>query len=174
MAQTYQREMMVGDTREASHNAKPSGVFPKAHSYDGGWGFVLPQKDGTFAIASAIDGGIVGSGDDAGIHIDGPEVASSHARIEVRADGVYLEDLFVEPDARGRGYGRALLARLAVIAMERNCSRVEWAVLDWNEPSIGFYKSIGAVPMDEWTVFRLEGDALETLATRASGEPAAG
>jgi len=78
--------------------------------------------------------------------------------------GVYLEDLFVKPEARGRGYGKALLARLAQLARERGCGRVEWAVLDWNTPSIEFYKSLGALPMDDWTVFRLTGDALEALA----------
>jgi GNAT superfamily N-acetyltransferase len=78
--------------------------------------------------------------------------------------GIYLEDLFVKPEARGRGYGKALLARLAQLARERGCGRVEWAVLDWNAPSIAFYKALGAVPMDDWTVFRLTGDALEKLA----------
>lgn len=77
--------------------------------------------------------------------------------------GIYLEDLFVKPEFRGRGYGKALLARLAQIARDRNCGRVEWAVLNWNEPAIAFYKSLGARPMDEWTVFRLTGDALEKL-----------
>lgn len=69
--------------------------------------------------------------------------------------GIYLEDLYVRPEFRGRGIGRALLARLEELARERNCGRVEWAVLNWNEPAIRFYKSIGARPMDEWTVFRL-------------------
>jgi GNAT superfamily N-acetyltransferase len=78
--------------------------------------------------------------------------------------GIYLEDLFVKPEYRGRGYGKALLARLAQIARERNCGRVEWAVLDWNEPSINFYKSLGARVMDEWHTFRLTGEALEKLA----------
>jgi GNAT superfamily N-acetyltransferase len=78
--------------------------------------------------------------------------------------GIYLEDLFVKPEARGRGYGKALLARLAVLAIERECGRVEWAVLDWNAPAIDFYKSLGAVPLDDWIIFRLTGDALETLA----------
>ena len=78
--------------------------------------------------------------------------------------GIYLEDLFVKPDYRGRGYGKALLARLAAIARERNCGRLEWAVLNWNEPAIGFYKSLGARPMDEWTVYRVTGKALEDLA----------
>ena len=78
--------------------------------------------------------------------------------------GIYLEDLFVNPEARGRGYGKALLARLAAIAKERNCGRLEWSVLDWNEPSIGFYKSLGAVPLDDWTMFRVTGGALDALA----------
>jgi len=78
--------------------------------------------------------------------------------------GVYLEDLFVKPEFRGRGYGKALLARLAQIARERDCGRVEWAVLDWNEPSIAFYESLGARKMDEWHVFRLTGPALDRLA----------
>src|SRR5215471_20107885 len=77
--------------------------------------------------------------------------------------GIYLEDLFVKPHARGKGLGRALLREIARLAVERGCGRVEWSVLDWNEPSIGFYKKLGAVPMDEWTVFRLTGEALERL-----------
>jgi GNAT superfamily N-acetyltransferase len=77
--------------------------------------------------------------------------------------GLYLEDLFVVPEARGRGFGRALLVRLAQIAVERKCGRFEWAVLDWNEPAIGFYKKLGAVPMEEWTIFRVTGEALERL-----------
>jgi GNAT superfamily N-acetyltransferase len=81
--------------------------------------------------------------------------------------GIYLEDLFVRPEARGRGIGKQLLAFLARTAVERRCARLEWAVLDWNEPSIGFYRSLGAVPMDEWTVFRLAGDALALLAGSA-------
>ena len=78
--------------------------------------------------------------------------------------GIYLEDLFVKPEARGKGFGKALLARLAQIAKSRNCGRVEWAVLDWNEPSIRFYESIGAVGLDDWRIFRLAGDALTSLA----------
>jgi GNAT superfamily N-acetyltransferase len=77
--------------------------------------------------------------------------------------GIYLEDLFVRPEARGQGVGKRLLAWLAAIALERGCGRLEWAVLDWNEPSIGFYKGLGAVPLDEWTTFRLTGAALERL-----------
>jgi GNAT superfamily N-acetyltransferase len=78
--------------------------------------------------------------------------------------GLYLEDLFVIPEMRGKGFGRALLVELAKIARERECGRFEWAVLDWNEPAIEFYKAIGAVPMDEWTIFRVTGEALNRLA----------
>lgn len=78
--------------------------------------------------------------------------------------GIYLEDLYVKPEHRGRGLGKALLARLATIALDRGCGRFEWAVLDWNEPSIGFYKALGAQAMDEWTVFRIDGEALSQLA----------
>lgn len=79
--------------------------------------------------------------------------------------GVYLEDLFVRPAARGSGLGKALLSRLAAIAVERDCARLEWSVLDWNEPAIGFYKKLGARLMDEWTVMRVDGEALTGLAT---------
>lgn len=78
--------------------------------------------------------------------------------------GIYLEDLFVQPEHRGTGLGKALLTALAEIAVDRGYARVEWWVLDWNTPSIEFYRRLGAVPMDEWTVFRLTGDALRNLA----------
>ena len=78
--------------------------------------------------------------------------------------GLYLEDLFVKPELRGKGYGRALLVHLARIARDRGCGRMEWAVLDWNEPAIGFYRALGAQPMDEWTVFRLTGEEIARLA----------
>jgi GNAT superfamily N-acetyltransferase len=78
--------------------------------------------------------------------------------------GIYLEDLFVASEMRGHGIGRALLAHLAALAVERGCGRLEWWVLDWNEDAIRFYRSLGAEPMDEWTVFRVAGDALERLA----------
>ena len=79
--------------------------------------------------------------------------------------GLYLEDLFVNPDARGKGVGRALLSHLAQLALARNCGRFEWSVLDWNEPAISFYRSIGAVAMDDWTTFRVSGDDLRRLAS---------
>jgi GNAT superfamily N-acetyltransferase len=78
--------------------------------------------------------------------------------------GVYLEDLFVAPEARGQGVGKTLLVRLAQLAVERDCARLEWWVLDWNTPAIEFYKSLGARPMDEWTVNRVDGEALLALA----------
>ncbi|MFF7456002.1 GNAT family N-acetyltransferase [Kitasatospora sp. NPDC008115] len=80
--------------------------------------------------------------------------------------GIYLEDLYVRPTSRGGGHGKALLLELARIAVERGYSRVEWSVLDWNRPSIDFYKALGAVPMDEWTVYRLTGDALTAAGAR--------
>jgi len=81
--------------------------------------------------------------------------------------GLYLEDLFVNPEKRGKGYGRALLVELAKIARDRGCGRMEWAVLDWNEPAINFYCALGAKPMDEWTVFRLTRDGIAKLANAA-------
>lgn len=81
--------------------------------------------------------------------------------------GLYLEDLFVRPAARGHGVGKALLARLAQLAVERGCGRFEWSVLDWNAPAIAFYQSLGAKPQNEWTIFRVAGDALGHLAGQA-------
>src|SRR6476469_2894529 len=89
--------------------------------------------------------------------------------------GLYLEDLFVKPEKRGKGYGRALLVELAKIARDRGCGRMEWAVLNWNEPAIKFYRALGAKPMNEWTVFRLTRDEIAKLAdaadTAASTQP---
>lgn len=82
--------------------------------------------------------------------------------------GIYLEDLFVQPEARGSGLGKALLSHLAALAVERDCARLEWSVLDWNEPSIGFYKALGARFMDEWTVMRVDGAALAQLGAGAA------
>lgn len=78
--------------------------------------------------------------------------------------GIYLEDLFVEPEHRGKGYGKAILKKLASIAVERGCGRLEWWCLDWNKPSIDFYLSLGAEPMTDWTVYRIAGDTLSKLA----------
>lgn len=78
--------------------------------------------------------------------------------------GLYLEDLYVKPECRGKGYGRALLKKLAQIAVERGCGRLEWVCLDWNQPSIDFYRSLGAVALDEWTVYRLTGETLQRMA----------
>ncbi len=80
--------------------------------------------------------------------------------------GIYLEDLFVLPEERGKGYGKALLRRLASIAVERKCGRLEWSCLDWNQPSIDFYFSLGAKPMTDWTVYRVDGETLKELAEK--------
>lgn len=79
--------------------------------------------------------------------------------------GLYLEDLYIRPEMRGRGYGKILLSFLAKLALDRKCGRFEWWCIDWNEPSINFYKSIGAMPMDEWTVYRVDNNALTDLAS---------
>ncbi|MBV8552566.1 MAG: GNAT family N-acetyltransferase [Acidobacteriaceae bacterium] len=83
--------------------------------------------------------------------------------------GIYLEDLFVEPEHRGKGIGKALLIHLAKLAVERGCGRLNWAVLDWNQPAIDFYKGLGAVPLEDWTVYRLSGAALDRLAGQSKG-----
>jgi len=83
-------------------------------------------------------------------------------------NGIYLEDLYVTPETRGKGFGKALLIRLAEIARDENCGRLEWWVLDWNESAIDFYKKLGAEAMEDWTVFRLDRDAIETLAASNS------
>jgi GNAT superfamily N-acetyltransferase len=82
--------------------------------------------------------------------------------------GLYLEDLFVRPEHRGKGYGRALLLDLAKVARDRGCGRMEWAVLDWNAPAIDFYKKLGAVPLEDWKIFRLTGDGIAKLAAEDS------
>lgn len=81
--------------------------------------------------------------------------------------GLYLEDLYVLPEFRGKGYGKALLQKLAAIAVERGCGRLEWSCLDWNQPSIDFYKALGAEPMSDWTVYRLTGETLTRMAQEA-------
>lgn len=82
--------------------------------------------------------------------------------------GIYLEDLFVDPEYRGKGYGKALLGKLAAIAVERGCGRLEWWCLDWNQPSIDFYRSLGAEPMSDWTTYRVTGETLKRLAEDAA------
>ena len=91
---------------------------------------------------------------------------SSPTQVSQALPGLYLEDLFVLPEARGSGVGRHLLAFLAARAIERGCCRMEWAVLNWNEPAIRFYKNLGAEPMNDWTVYRLSEEKLEELASR--------
>jgi GNAT superfamily N-acetyltransferase len=88
--------------------------------------------------------------------------------------GIYLEDLYVTPGARGHGVGRALIEHVAQVAAQRDCGRLEWAVLDWNRNAIAFYRSLGAEPLDDWTVYRVTGEALASLASRASGARLAG
>ncbi len=85
--------------------------------------------------------------------------------------GLYLEDLFVSPEHRGKGYGKAILTQLAQIALERGCGRLEWSCLDWNQPSINFYRSLGAEPMEDWTVYRLAGDTLRRVAEGGAQPP---
>ena len=82
--------------------------------------------------------------------------------------GIYLEDLFVRPEYRGHGHGKALIRELARITVERGCGRLEWCCLDWNQPSIDFYRSLGAIPMEEWTTYRLAGDSMKKLADESS------
>jgi GNAT superfamily N-acetyltransferase len=85
--------------------------------------------------------------------------------------GIYLEDVFVRPEYRGRGIGRALLSSVARVAVDRRCGRLEWSVLDWNAPAIGFYRSVGAIPLDEWTVYRVDDEALARLSGLAPPSP---
>jgi len=85
---------------------------------------------------------------------------SNYSTFRGRA-GLYLEDLFVEPAQRGRGYGKALLRHVARLAVERGCERMEWSVLDWNTPAIEFYRSLGARPLEDWTIYRLQGESLK-------------
>lgn len=84
--------------------------------------------------------------------------------------GIYLEDLFVLPEYRGKGYGKALLTKLASIAVERGCGRLEWSCLDWNQPSIDFYLSLGAKPMDEWTFYRVDGERLKEMGEKPAAD----
>lgn len=118
------------------------------HMFGAGWG--------RGPVAEALIGEIDG-------RPEGFALFFSNFSTWLATSGIYLEDLYVRPAARGRGLGRALLTRLAQLAVERGCGRLEWAVLNWNEPAIGFYKAIGAHPLDDWTTFRLSGEALRSL-----------
>jgi GNAT superfamily N-acetyltransferase len=114
------------------------------------------ERPAAHAVVAEVDGGIVG-------------VALYFFTFSTFAatQSLYLEDLYVRPSARGRGLGRALMAHLAQVAVARGCARFEWSVLDWNEPALEFYRALGAVAMDEWTVQRLSGDALRRLGAEA-------
>ena len=129
------------------------------------------------ATAEDVDGALFGEGPDAEALLafnDGEPVGFAlffhNYSTFVGRRGLYLEDLFVRPAARGLGIGQALLRRLAAVARERDCSRMEWAVLDWNAPAIGFYQALGAQAMDAWTVYRLDGANLAALADGVAPE----
>ncbi|GGB78746.1 N-acetyltransferase GCN5 [Knoellia flava TL1] len=134
---TYEKEP---DAVEATEEHFTAALFPESGS---------PT---TFAYVAEVDGEVVGMA-----------VWYLTFSTWTGVNGIWLEDLFVEPEHRGSGIGRALLATLARTCVERGYRRLEWWVLDWNEPSIGFYRSLGAVPQDEWTVFRMDGDELAAL-----------
>lgn len=110
-------------------------------------------------VAAAPGGAVAGRWEPAGFALFFPTYSTFLA-----LPGIHLEDLFVRPEHRGRGVGRALLAHLAALVVERGWGRLEWAVLDWNEPAIGFYRSLGARPLDDWTTFRVTGQELAALA----------
>ena len=114
----------------------------------------LFEKEKAEVLLAEVDGAVVGSA-----------LFFHNFSTFLGRAGIYLEDLFVRPEHRGKGYGKALLQKLAAITVERGCGRLEWACLDWNQPSIDFYtKRMKAVPMDEWTVYRLTGDTLKRAA----------
>jgi GNAT superfamily N-acetyltransferase len=115
-----------------------------------------PQAEVVFAMAD---------GAEAGFALYFHNYSTFHGRL-----GIYLEDLYVRPELRGRGVGTALLRHLARLALERDCRRLEWSVLDWNEPALAFYRAIGAKPIEGWTVHRLDGDALTKLAAAAGAQ----
>jgi GNAT superfamily N-acetyltransferase len=121
-------------------------------------GAALFPKDGR-AVAEAVIGEIEGVPQGMAIFF------TNFSTFECKP-GLYLEDLYVTPDARGKGLGKALLVHLAGVAESRGYARFEWSVLDWNTPAIGFYRKLGAVPMDEWTVFRVSGAVLSSLAAK--------
>jgi len=125
-----------------------------------------PARDGKGAgVAECVMGEIVG--EDGEARVEGMALFFHNFSTWTGKPGIYLEDLFVRPPARGHGLGKALLLHLAKLAVERGCGRLEWAVLDWNAPAIGFYKSLGAVGLDEWTINRVTGATLEKLASES-------
>lgn len=121
-------------------------------------------SDEPAASEERVPSGASPEGSERPVHIVGFALFFHNFSTWMGKPGIWLEDLFVMPEYRGRGHGKALLVELARIAVERGCGRFEWSVLDWNEPSIAFYKSLGAVPMDEWTNYRVTGEALDRLA----------
>lgn len=130
----------------AAYEREPDAVYATVESL---YGTLFGPTPTAEAIVAEADGEVVG------VALYFTNFSTWSGR-----DGLYLEDLYVKPEVRARGLGKALLQRLARIAVARGCARVEWAVLDWNAPAIRFYRSLGAVPKDEWTVYRLDGDAL--------------
>ena len=126
---------------------------------------LFPAGDPTSARSHALVAEV--TGDDGAPRVVGMAVYYVTFSTWTGRHGIWLEDLFVQPDQRGSGLGTALLARLAAICVERGYPRLEWWVLDWNEPSIGFYRSLGAAAQDEWTVYRMSGEALTDLANHA-------
>jgi GNAT superfamily N-acetyltransferase len=134
------------------------------------------EREPDAAVAVAEDFAVALGGDHPVVHAFVAEVGGRVVGLAVwfvtfstwrGRHGIWLEDLFVSPEHRGLGLGRALLTRLAQVAVERGCERLEWNVLDWNEPALGFYRALGAEPLDEWTVHRLTGPALAALAATA-------
>ena len=124
-----------------------------------GW-FVLNVRDGPWVQNEVLGAAAIFEGEEA----VGFAVYFFNFSTWLGRPGLYLEDLFVKPETRGRGYGRALLIHLAKIARDHGCGRMEWAVLDWNEPAIQFYRKLGAIPLEDWTVFRLTHNGINRLA----------
>lgn len=127
------------------------------------------ETPAAYALVAEAAGELLDDGAAAGAEVVGFALYFLNFSTWEGVHGIYLEDLYVRPSARGTGLGKALLTELCAIAAERGYARVEWSVLDWNEPSIEFYRALGAVSMDEWTGFRLTGEALQSAAASARG-----